>query len=259
MEFNISGKSNLSAFSTVAALTLWSFIGLESASVPADDVENPRKTIPRATILGTLLAAVVYILGMIAVLGAVPAAELSQSTAPFADAAQAMFGGRAGSIVALGAIIACFGTLNGWVLIQAQISKAIAQDNLFPAVFAKVSKNGSPVHGLIIASLLTTILLTFTLSATLIESFTFMILLASLAALLLYLFTSMAEVIILKREENRLDKKGVARSIVIACLAFAYSFWAIIGSGQETVFYGILLLFTGIPVYVWMQIQSKKA
>lgn len=256
--FNLSGRSNFSAFSGAATLTLWSFIGLESASVPAGHVENPTRNIPRATILGVVIAAVVYILSSIAVMGVIPLTELAHSSAPYADAAYVMFGPIGSTLVAIGAAISCLGALNGWILLQGQIPLAAAQDKLFPAIFLKKTANGTPIVGLIISSILVTALLLLTLSRGLVTQFTIIILLATLASLIPYFLTTMAELVIfLKYPGLFKNSRRLAGSIVIAILAGIYSFWVIIGSGKETVFYGTLLLLSSVPVYVWMKWRAQ--
>jgi APA family basic amino acid/polyamine antiporter len=130
--FNASGQSTLSAVSSTAALTLWAFLGLESATVPGDEVERPERTIPLATMRGTAVTAVVYIAGTVAVMGVVEPAILAHSTAPFADAAGALFGRWAAAIVAAGAVVSCFGALNGWTLLLGKVRAAAAADGLLP-------------------------------------------------------------------------------------------------------------------------------
>lgn len=257
--FNISGKSDFSAMTGAAALTLWSFVGLESATVPADDVENPKKNIPIATVLGVLIAAGVYILSTLAVMGTIPAAQLAHSSAPFADAANIMFGTHGSILIALGAIISCLGALNGWTLLQGQIPLAAARDGLFPASFAKVSRFGTPVLGLIVSSTFITLLLLLTINQTLVKQFTFIILLATLASLIPYLFTAMSELVLYTRKHEQFNRKRFAYSSLISILAGAYALWAIIGSGQETVYYGCLLLFSSVPVYALMKWYGAKS
>jgi APA family basic amino acid/polyamine antiporter len=257
--FNVSGKSNFSALSTAATLTLWAFIGLESASVPADDVHDPKRNIPRATILGILIAALVYIFSSAAVMGIIPNAALAHSTAPYADAARIIFGPIGALLVAIGAIISCFGTLNGWVLLQGQVPLAAARDNLFPKVFSRVSRQGVPVFGLLITSVLITLLLLLTLNEGLVKQFTFIILLATLSTLIPYLFTMVSELIIFVNRREEFNGKRLLGSSIIAVLAMIYAFWAIMGSGEDTVFYGCLLFFSSAPLYAWMRYaQSKK-
>lgn len=252
--FNLSGKSNLSAFSGAATLTLWSFIGLESASVPAGHVDNPNHTIPKATILGVVIATVVYLLSSIAVMGVMPLTELAHSNAPYADAANIIFGPIGSILVATGAVISCLGALNGWILLQGQIPLAAAQDKLFPSIFLKKSENGTPVVGLVISSVLISLLLLLTLNQSLVKQFTVIILLATLASLIPYFLTTMSELVIFVKYPGIFKKsRKLFGSIVVAILAGIYSFWVIIGSGEETVFYGTLLLLSSAPVYVWMK------
>ncbi len=257
-DFNLTGKSNLTAFSSAATLTLWTFIGLESASVPAGHVENPTRNIPRATILGVLLATTVYMLSGIAVMGSMPLSQLAHSNAPYADAARLMFGPIGSDLVAIGAVISCLGALNGWILLQGQIPLAAAQDKLFPRVFEKKSANGTPVVGLVVSSILITLLLLMTLSQSLVKQFTVIILLATLASLIPYFLTTMSELVIFLKYPGLFKGKKIVGSVVIAILAGIYSFWVIIGSGEKTVFYGTLLLLSSVPVYVWMKWRNPS-
>ena len=251
--FNVSGGSAFGAVTAVAALTLWAFIGLESATVPAEDVVNPERNIPRATIWGTIGTTLVYILSTVAVLGIIPAATLAGSTAPFADAAEAAFGGWAGTLVAIGAIIATFGALNGWILLQGQIPMAAARDRLFPRRFGSTNRAGAPVFGLVVSSVLVTLLMLANYTRGLVELFTYMLLLATLTTLVPYAYSAGAELMLLVKDRASFSGRRLTKDIVISALAFAYSVWAIYGAGQEVVFYGLLLLLAGIPVYVWMK------
>jgi basic amino acid/polyamine antiporter, APA family len=257
--FNASGGSSFGAITAAAALTLWAFIGLESATVPAGDVEDPKRTIPRSTILGTLLTALVYILGTVAVMGVIPAATLAGSNAPFADAAREMFGGWAGDAVAIGAIVSAFGALNGWILLQGQIPMAAARDRLFPAVFARTGRGGTPVFGLIVSSVLVTLLMAMNYTKSLVDQFTFIILLATLTTLVPYAYSAAAQLMLLATDRARFSGRRLATDAVVALLAFGYSLWAIAGAGYEVVFKGFLLLLAGIPVYVWMRWRAARA
>jgi basic amino acid/polyamine antiporter, APA family len=252
MQFNVSGESNLTALTGAATLTLWAFTGLESATVPAEEADNPRN-IARATILGTVIAAVVYILSTVAIMGIIAPADLKHSTAPYADAAKLIFGPTGVWLVTVGAIISCFGALNGWILLQGQVPLAAARDNLFPRVFAQESKNKTPVFGLIFSSILITALLGLTIGHGLVKQFTFITLLATLAVLIPYFFSAMAELMIFVKHREHFKGQRLFKSVTITLLAGAYSFWAIIGAGQEVVFYGALLFLSGIPVYVWVR------
>jgi APA family basic amino acid/polyamine antiporter len=256
--FNASGGSAYGAVTAVAALTLWSFIGVESATVPAGDVENPKRNIPRATMLGTVVTALVYVLGTVAVMGILPAATLSESTAPFADAAKDAFGGWSGPVIAFAATVSAFGALNGWILLQGQVPLAAARDNLFPKVFARTNRHGVPVLGLVISSVLVTGLTLMNFNASLVDQFTFVILLATLTTLVPYVFSTAAQLMLLITDRERFEGRRLAGHATIAALALAYTIWTIAGSGYEVVYKGFLLLLLGIPVYLWMRYRAAR-
>jgi len=251
--FNPSGHSTLGAVSATAALTLWAFLGLESATIPADDVERADRTIPRATLLGTAIAALVYVLGTVAAMGVLSPPVVSTSTAPFADAAERMWGHWASHFVALGAAVSCFGALNGWILLQGQVPLAAAADGLFPTLFGRRSPRGTPTAALVVSSVLVTLIVAANYTKGLVGAFTFIILLATLTTLVPYAFSSVAFVV----SSVRRGKAPPARRVVVAALAFAFSVWAIVGSGSDTVFWGCVLLLAGVPVYAGMRRRSR--
>jgi len=238
-----------SAVPAVVTLTLWAFLGLESATVPAGSIDDPARTIPRATIVGTVLTAIIYIGSSVAVMGLLSPDVLSKSTAPFADAARLLGGERAAQAVALGAALSCFGALNGWVLLVGQLPMAVARDGLFPAVFGRVSGRGTPAAGMLIAGVLTTLLIAMNYTRGLVELFTFIILLSTLNTLIPYLFSSLA---VFMQSPGRAPG-ALAAGKVTAGAAFVYSVYAVGGAGAETVYWGFLLIVCGLPVYVAMK------
>lgn len=254
--FNTSGTSNFTAITATATLTFFSFLGLECATIPSGSVANPEKTIPRATMLGTLIATMIYIVSSVSVMGMIPAKELQHSVTPFADAAMIIWGSSAHYWVSAGVAIAAFGALNGWILIQGQIPYAIAKDNLFPGVFGKQNKKGVPALGIIIGSVLVSVLMIMNYTKGLVEQFKFLILLSTLTVLVPYLFSTAAYVTI--KIEKKYFEGSWLQAIVLAALAFAYSLWAIAGSGQEIVYWGFILLMSGVPFYVWILWKKNR-
>lgn len=243
-----------------AALTLWAFIGLESATVPAEEVKDPERTIPRATIIGTLLATAVYILATVAIMGIVPNAELAKSASPFADAATTIFGGWAGKGIALVAMISAFGCLNGWILLQGRVPLAAAEDGLFPKQFAKVhGTRKTPVFGLVVSSLLVTGLMVMNYTQSLVQQFTFVILLATLTTLVPYAYSAAAEVYMFFTDRQLFSVKNFAVHTTIAVVAFAYSVWAIAGAGNDVIAKGFILLTLGIPIYVFLKWRQSPS
>lgn len=248
--FNMSGTSDFSAITATATYTFFAFLGIECATIPSGSVINPEKTIPRATMLSILITSVIYIVSSFSIMGMIPAKDLQHSVTPFADAAAIIWGSGARYWISAGVAIAAFGALNGWILIQGQMPYAIAKDKLFPPVFCKENKKGVPARGIIISSILVSILMAMNYTRGLVEQFKFLILLTTLTVLIPYLFSTASYIII--KLENRYLKPGARwfSTIVLASLAFLFSLWAIAGSGPEIVYWGLLLLLAGVPFYV---------
>jgi basic amino acid/polyamine antiporter, APA family len=248
----------LSAIAAATTLTLFAYLGIESATVPADDVQNPTRTIPRATVVGTIIVAAVYIFSTIGVLGAVPAATLATSPAPYAEAASAMWGSWAYPAVTIGAIISGFGALNGFILLQGQVPLAVARDGLFPERFGRLSAAGVPAFGCVVSTALATVVLLSHFGgqaggAGLSDVYEGIILLATFTTLVPYAFCAMAELLLAVPRRNEVDGKRLLWTALIGILAFVFSFIAIIGAGPETALRGFAGLLLGLPVYVWLQ------
>ena len=248
--FNSSGKSTMEGIAATAAITMYSFLGIECASIPAGNVENPEKTISRATMLGLAITALVYILGSISIMGIIPQKTLVHSLTPYADAAVIMFGSSARYWASAGVAVAAFGALNGWTLVQGQFPFAVAKDKLFPAFFSRLNDKGAPYAAIIVNSIFVSLFMVMNFTKGLVEQFKFLILLTTLTTLVPYLFCAAAYIII-RFDQKHLHSGGWVSAILIGTLAFAYSLWAVAGSGQDTVYYGFLLLMAGIPFYVW--------
>ena len=242
-----AGQSGPAAIDASAALTMWAFLGLECATIPTDHVRDPERTIPRATLYGTAIAAVVYILCTTAVMGIIPAGSLARSNAPFADAARFLWGGWAGSLIAVAAIISCFGALNGWILMSGQFPQAAARDRLFPRLLARESGRGTPAVGLVFSTIVATVLILMNYNRGLVDTFNIIILIATFFTLVPYMLCSMAELLLGRGDAGR------RRNIVLAALAFAFSLWATAGAGRDTLYWGTLLMLAGLPLYAWQK------
>ncbi len=250
---NRSGQSNLSAISAAAAVTLWAYLGLESATVPAGEVIEPQKTIPRATIFGVLLAAVVYISVSAVAIGVLPAEQLAASSAPLADVARLMWGEVGGMLVAIGAVVATFGTLNGFTLLTGQVPYGAALDRVFPPSMGRLSRFGTPANALVFSNLLATVLVLMNFANGLVGAFNAIILLAVMASLVPYTFCALAELMIRLKGDVQLRGIALIKVGLLGSLGFIYSVWAIYGAGAETVYFGMLLLLAGIPVHAWIK------
>jgi basic amino acid/polyamine antiporter, APA family len=252
--FNPSGKPLFAAAAAVAPLIMFAYLGLESATVPAGDVQDAQRTIPRATLLGISAAALLYVLGTVTVMGVIPREQLARSSSPFADASSAMWGHWAGGVIAVGALISSLGALNGWTLLMGQVPMAAAQDGLLPMWFGRRTKRGVPAIAILISASLATVLLLLLASGGrgFVSFYSFIVNLATMAAVIPYAFCALAGVILV--HPNNLSAGGTkSRFTFVEIVAFAFSIWTIYGCGAEAVLFGLLLLLMGIPLYVWMR------
>jgi basic amino acid/polyamine antiporter, APA family len=233
---------------TAATLTLWALLGLESATVPADKVEDPEKTIPRATLLGTIATALICAVACTAVLLLVPGSQLAGSNAPFADAVRPFWGDHAATFVILFAAISAFGALNGWILLQGELPFAMARDGVFPRVFARESSRGTPTFAFVFTSVLVTLLVLANFHASMVELFKFMILLSTSACLVAYLMCSLALLELMRRGRLGGARRGTPWLAAAGVLGAVYSLWAIAGAGGDAIFWGAVLLLAALPV-----------
>ncbi|HTG46847.1 MAG TPA: amino acid permease [Actinomycetota bacterium] len=253
------GLTLLQGITAAIGLTLWAFIGLESATVPAEEVKDPKRTIPRATYIGTAVTTLIYIVATVAVMGIIPLATLSGSNAPFADAATSIFGGTWGKWVALVGMISAFGALNGWTLLTARISLAASEDGLFPKVFGKVNgTRRTPIAGLVIAAVLVTGLVFMNYTKSLVDQFTFMLLLATLTTVVPYAFAAAAEIVLMIREPAKFAGRKMLRDAIVAMFGFGYAVWAMYATGSEAIAKGYILLMLGIPIFLYLRWRTQR-
>jgi basic amino acid/polyamine antiporter, APA family len=255
-QFNPSGQGLFTSMAALAPLTMFAYLGLESATVPAGDVRDPDKTIPRSTILGISIAALLYVLGSIVVMGVVPREQLIDSIAPFQDAAAAMWGPWAAYVVSLGVIVSSIGALNGWTLLMAQVPMAAAQDRLFPPLFGRLSPRGVPAFGIVLSAGLATVLLLVQVSDApgFAAVYNLMVGLSTMAAVIPYAFCALAGGLIGARTGGPTYRIGA-----VEVIAFVFAVFTLYGCGATPVLYGLMLLILGIPVYVLQQRRNPQA
>lgn len=258
--WNVSGQSSLAAIGGGMAIGLFSYLGVETASVAASKVRDPDHNIPRATILGTLATAVVYLLSLVAVFGILPTTALADSTAPFSDAANQIFGGTwAGKVMAITVIISGFGALNGWTMICAEMPLAAAKDGVLPAPFARLSKNGVPAFGIVIATVLASIAMVLNyLGSSGATAFTTLVLMSGITAAIPYGFSALAQLKWRWADHVAGSTPRLVRDLLVAILALVFSILFIVYSRNTGnsfwVYWAPFLLaggalLAGIPVY----------
>ncbi len=251
INFNVSGHGNYRAFSEGLIFTMWLFLGIESATIPADNVENPERNIPLATILGTLLAMAVYLIGTLVVFGMIPNRELVRSSAPFALASQLILGDWGKYLVAMGALIACIGSLNGWILISVQIPVTAAKQKIFPAFFGKTNAEGTPVNAIITNSVCVSVLLLGSSCLNLINQFDFLILLATAISILAYFYTCIAH---FKLSGYRFFRQHWGW-MLINLVAFLYSGYILI-SADKWLLISLITLSSLATLFIWVKTRK---
>ena len=245
-EVNPTDLHPAALLATVTTLVMWSFVGIETATVPADNMVEPEKTIPRVLVAAVLSILTIYLLVSMAVALLVPADELMNSSAPFALAASKVMGPAGAALITLGALVSTLGSLNANTLTAGNVALAAAKDNLLPEQFKRLSDSGTPQFAYIVSGLFISALLTLNYTKGLVAAFTFMAMLSTLSTLMAYAFCAVAEFYFLKSDQPGPER---TRAIGLSIATFTYAFFAIYGAGWEIVFYSFMLILMGMPIY----------
>lgn len=245
--WNPKGISIAEGMGSSIALTLWAFLGMESASQNASAVENPKRDVPLACMFGTLGAAVIYILSTAVIQGIVPNAELAESTGPFGLAYAKMFNPLVGQIVMALAIMACVGSLLGWQFTLASTAKDAADAKLFPAIFGKATGAGAPLVGMVIMGIVQSLMALSTISPNLNEQFSALVNLAVVTNVLPYVIALSALWVMMR--DAKVEPGTHKLNTFVATVAIAYSIYALYASGKDAVMGGMLVLAVGYLVW----------
>ena len=246
-ELNPTNLHPISLIATVTTLVMWSFIGIETATVPADNVINPQETIPKVLIASVITILILYILVSVAIAALVPASELLDSSAPFALAASKILGVTGGAIISIGALISTLGSLNANTLTAGNLSLAAARDGLLPSKFVILTKNGTPIFTYLLTGVFVSILLMLNYTKGMVNAFVFMAMLSTLSTLIAYAFCAIAEFKFAKADVKNTQRNN---ALLLSCVTFLYAFFAIWGAGIEMIIYSLILILIGTPIYL---------
>ena len=250
MYVNSWNPHNVPTFEAIGvsiSMTLWAFLGLESACANSDAVENPEKNVPIAVLGGTLGAAVIYIVSTNVIAGIVPNLELANSTAPFGLAFAHMFDETIGKVIMGLMVMSCFGSLLGWQFTIAQVFKSSAEEGYFPAFFKKVTSKDAPIVGMVTITSLQTLLSLMTISPSLNKQFNVLVDLAVVTNVIPYLL-SMAALAVLLKAENVAPQK-YKTTVFVAFIGSLYSIYALYAAGEQAMLYGSIVTFVGWTLY----------
>lgn len=247
---------NLSFFEALPkslALTMWAFLGLESAGANSDAVENPAKSVPIAVLSGTLFTAIIYMLSSSVIGGILPYEQLAASTAPYGTVYAHLFNGHIGKFVELIMCIACVGSLLTWQFTTGQVFKSCADVGYFFKIFKKVTQRGAPVIGLIIICTIQSLFLLMTINPSLNAEFKVIVDFSVMIDLIPYILSMSACSAIVKSSDDFKQGKIKHSSLIIigivAFIANVYTFYAIYSTGAEALIYGSLVTFAGWVVF----------
>jgi APA family basic amino acid/polyamine antiporter len=259
--FNASGGSLYDAVNLAAGVALFSFIGVETASVAAARVKSPRRNVGRASVIGTGAAALLYVAVTAAVMGLVPHGELVDDGAPFVAAFETMFGGAGwvGKLVALTAVVSGLGALNGWAMVTAEMPWAAARDGLFPRAFATENSTGAPSVGIVVSTLVASALMAWSYSSEAgLEVFTYLVDLTVVTVAIPYFLSAMAQLAFLVSRRRVVAGAALVRDLAVAVVGGAFALWVTFASGYEAVSHALLLVLLGVPVYAVLKAHRER-
>jgi APA family basic amino acid/polyamine antiporter len=260
--FNNSGGTLWDAISIASGVALFSFIGVECAAIAAGRVKNPRRNVGRASVIGTAASAFVYLAVTAAVMGLVPHDALAQDGAPFVAAFNAMFGDASwvGKGVALVAVISGIGALNGWTMVTAEMPFVAAKDGMFPKQFALVSRRGAPWFGIVVSTVVASLLMAYSYAGgTLgLKVFTYLVSLSVVTVAIPYFISAAAQLAFLVSRRRTVQGTRLARDLAICLASLLFSLWVTAASGYQAVYQAIILLLIGIPLYSLLKASRER-
>ena len=259
--FNASGGSIYDAIGLAAGVALFSFIGVEAAAITARRVRNPRRNVGRAALLGTSAAAILYLAASAAVMGLVAHDTLVNTGSPFVDAFEAIFdqAGWAGKLVAALAVVSGIGALNGWTLIVAETSRAVADDDLFPRPFAWTNGNDTPWFGIVVGAVLPSVLMLWRYSASSgLTVFTYLVNLTVVTVAIPYFVSAIAQLAYLVSRRRRVQGWLLARDLAVAGASVLFSMWVTFASGYQAVYQALVAILAGLVLYVFIKARRER-
>jgi len=237
----------LSALPAGMALIVWAYSGVESATVPAEEVRDPGTTIRRATYFGYAIGTLVYIALAVGIAGALANEDIAASTRPLALLAQTTGGSALALAVSVTAVVACLGTLNGWILMAGRIPVAAAQDGLFFEPLARIHPRfHTPAVGLVVGAAIASAVLLLLLREEFLDAFNFIVFLALFLTLVPHLLAAAAY-----------WKLGRGKQRITAAIAFAFVAFAIYGCGLTAAQWGLALVALGLPFHWFFRSRSS--
>jgi len=242
------------SLATGTALICWAYSGVETATVPAEEMKTPDSTIRKGTMLGYLIGTAIFLLAAVTVAGVLPNDVVASSARPLAMVVERGVGSFGASIISVCAIVAGLGTLNGWILVSGRATVSAAQDRLFFGRMASLHPRfHTPAFALIVSTGIGSAMLLLMLDKTLLETFDFIVLLSVWSTLVPHLISAAAELALSRRYPDRYPPPQRRRVHLVAPLAFIAMMYFVYGAGADVGRWGFVLLGAGILAYGFMR------
>ncbi len=249
--------ASLHAVIGASTIALFAMLGVECAAIPAGLVHDPARTIPRATIVGTLIAASICVCISIVPMLLIPQAELAASNAPFADLIGRYVGSGYGKLLAAFVVVSGLGALNGWTLIVGEVTQSFARHGNFPAGLGKVNRYAAPARAFLLTGVVASIMMMMNYNQSMASGFAFLSVVVTAANLPIYFTCSLGAFVLWRRGEiGRLDRRALAWAL-FALLAFIYCAFVSIGIGLRSLLWALGLGAVGVPVYLWSRSTQR--
>jgi basic amino acid/polyamine antiporter, APA family len=237
---------SLSSITGAATLTLWALTGFESASLAAAAVEKPEINVPRATIIGTALTGLLYMITVSGIALVMPPELITGSDAPFATFVEYFWAREPALLIALFAAVSAIGSISGMILVLGELPVAMARQGNLPQWFGATNAKGTPSRALILSSIVASLFVLINASKSMSDLFTFLAKLSTCAALWLYLGCALAALCL-------------KVAVPIAALGAVYSLWALWGAGWDVSALSFVLMAAGLPLYWWAKQKERPA
>ena len=242
---------SLNAVMAASTLALFAMVGIESATIPAAQVDNPGRTIPRATMAGTVLTTLVYIVVSSVPLLLIRQHELASASAPFSLLMDRFVGADFGRWLALFVVISGLGALNGWTLLVGELTRTMAHNSVMPAVLGRNNRFGAPAAALFVIGLFASVMVGMSYSQSLVQAFTFFTRVVTAANLPLYLGCVLALIVLWRRKELADTTTYAVLPVVI--IGLLYVGFVCIGAGRGPILLTLGLCAAGLPLYAFMR------
>ena len=236
-------------------IIFWAYAGFELSTLPADEIQNPKKTIPRALTMGMLIAALIYMLTNFVVIGAVPQSTLIDSQAPLVDAASNILSFSPAAawigslIVGVGAMVSIMGADESGTMGTSRLAFAMSFDGYLPRAFSRLHKSyHTPYVGLVVLCTTAFVVSILNSLSALVNSSVFLLSLA-------YLATGISA-LILERRQMKPSHKSTSR-ILVPILTILFSIILMTQVTREQVLISLVLLAVGIPVYTYFSPKKE--